>query len=212
MTIFEELSSEPLRAVMRLVVIVIAFTLHELGHAWVAVWQGDDLPRLEGRLTLNPVRHVDLLGLALIVVLGFGWAKPVLTRPERYRWGMWGNVLVSLAGIAMNLLLVILAGIVLRLVVQNGADDVSPLSTFLGLMISINVLLAVFNALPLPPLDGSHVLAALVPGRLGQALRAQLNQSWFVLLIALVVLREPISELIGAAQEAVFGIVLYGLR
>jgi Zn-dependent protease len=209
-------SSDPTRAILYLLSLVLAFTLHELGHAWVAVRQGDDTPLNEGRLTLNPLRHIDPVGMLLIVLIGFGWAKPVSTRPSRYRNGRLGEFLVSIAGVAANLLLALLALFALRflglgseggLLVGGGSAPDVVLQALYDLFL-VNVMLLVFNLLPFPPLDGSHALSALVPGPLGESLRYHANRTWYAALIAVVLLREQISWLFTTVAGWLAGLIL----
>lgn len=142
--------------------IMLALTVHEYAHGWVAYRLGDNTAQRAGRLTLNPVAHVDWLGLLLLFVAGFGWAKPVPVNPSNLR----GNVkhsmlLVALAGPLSNLILAIAAALILGLV--GLPSDFWLL--LLYQLIYINVVLAIFNLIPIPPLDGSKILAGLLPGR-----------------------------------------------
>ncbi|HEY3314341.1 MAG TPA: site-2 protease family protein [Bacillota bacterium] len=144
--------------------LLIAFSFHEYAHARAATALGDDTPRLAGRLTLDPMAHLDPIGILLLLVAGFGWAKPVPINPLRLRGNMRrSSMLVALAGPATNLVLAfvfyLLTGIVIRV-----APNLSPnVHDLLVLAAGLNVALAVFNLLPIPPLDGSWVLRALLP-------------------------------------------------
>jgi len=153
-------------------VILFALTVHEFCHAWVADLLGDDTAKRQGRLTLNPLAHLDVLGTILMFMVGFGWAKPVPVNPLNFknpRKGMW---LVAIAGPASNLLMAIVSGLVLRSGVLSivGLDTASSLTGMASTLIIIIILtlqfgiaLAVFNMIPLPPLDGSRVLYGLLP-------------------------------------------------
>ncbi len=144
----------------RVVVVVIAFPLHELGHAWMAYVLGDDLPRRQGRLTWDPRAHVDPWGALLLLLSGFGWARPVAFRPEVVRRRHpYGPLAVLLAGPAANLLLGILSAgfAALALHIQAG------LAVFLQRVALLNFVLVFFNLLPLPPLDGYQVVRELWP-------------------------------------------------
>ena len=142
---------------IRLLTLTIAFTVHELAHAVVAVSLGDETPRRAGRLTLNPIAHLDPLGTLFFLISGFGWAKPVPVNPYalRRRDGM---LWVSLAGPLSNLGLAVLGGVLYHLPFE-------ALWLRLGLreFVWLNLILLLFNLLPLPPLDGAKVLAELVP-------------------------------------------------
>ncbi|MDQ0285711.1 Zn-dependent protease [Desulfofundulus luciae] len=142
--------------------IVLGLTFHELAHGWVADRLGDPTARYQGRLTLNPLAHVDVIGLIMLFVVGFGWAKPVPVNPYNFRSDMrQGIMLVSLAGPAANMLLATAGAVALGL----GAWKLPYGQEIVLKIIHINVILAVFNLLPVPPLDGSKILAGLLPGR-----------------------------------------------
>lgn len=154
--------------ITRLLTLVIAFTVHEFAHAWSATQLGDDTPRLSGRLTLNPLAHLDPLGSLLLVVAGFGWAKPVPVNAYAVRSRTpAGMMLVSLAGPFSNLLLAILAALPLRAGWVSLSDSPSGLlptpGGFLLEFIYINLILLLFNLIPLAPLDGEKVVAFFLP-------------------------------------------------
>jgi Zn-dependent protease len=157
--------------ITRLITLVIAFTVHEYSHAWVATRLGDDTPRLSGRLTLNPLAHLDPLGSLLLVVAGFGWAKPVPVDPYAVRSRTpAGMMLVSAAGPFSNLLLAILAALPLRagLATTSGASSglLPSLGSFLLEFIYINLILLFFNMIPISPLDGEKVVSYFLPPNL----------------------------------------------
>lgn len=153
--------------ISRLITLVIALSFHEFAHAWTANFFGDDTPRMNGRLTLNPLAHLDPIGSLMLIVAGFGWAKPVpvntyaLQRRSRSAT-MW----VSVAGPLSNLLLAILAAIPLRLRLVPFAYSSGFFPSafdFLSTFIQINLLLMIFNLIPLAPLDGEKVAQYLFP-------------------------------------------------
>lgn len=139
--------------------VLVALVLHELAHGFVSYKLGDETPKREGRLTLNPMVHLDLFGTICLLFFHFGWAKPVQINPYNYKNKKLGTVLVSLAGPFTNFLIALLGMFLLRL----GSLLPTILVSFLYSLISINVGLGVFNLIPLPPLDGSKVLAAVLP-------------------------------------------------
>ncbi|WP_459911341.1 site-2 protease family protein [Desulfotomaculum defluvii] len=139
--------------------ILFALTLHEYAHAYTAYRLGDKTAYYEGRLTANPLKHLDPLGTLLLFIAGFGWAKPVPVNPFYFDDRKKGMMLVSLAGPMTNLLLAVIGSILLGLLTPTGG-----LAFMLSYFIYINVLLAVFNLIPIPPLDGSKILAGLLPG------------------------------------------------
>ena len=157
-------------------VILVSMTLHEAMHAFVGYWLGDDTAKEEGRLTLNPFKHIDPfltiilpLGLALVGAPVFGGAKPVPFRPDRVRGGDWGAALVALGGPLTNLLIAFIAFGVGAL---TGAFDTGGLfGQITTLFVSVNLGFFIFNMLPIPPLDGSRVLYALAPEFVRTAMR-----------------------------------------
>jgi Zn-dependent protease len=210
------LSSDPVLFVLLAVSLLAALTLHEFGHAYAADLQGDRLPRAMGRVSLNPVRHLDPLGTIFILLVGFGWGKPVEFRPEALSSRRFGAALVALAGPGMNLLLALAGAFLLRIVADPATEaavrgildgtffgqvNLSPLARFAFLFTSINVLLAVFNLIPLPPLDGSRLLTIFLPPN-KQKVVFWLDRWGFLVLIGLLVfggfaLLNPIFDAVG---------------
>ena len=167
---------QPFEVIILVAVLLMSVVVHEVAHAWQARREGDDTAERLGRITLNPLRHLDPLGSvilpAILAYTGgmiFGWAKPVPVNPLQYRQYVAGDIRVSMAGIVSNLVLATLATLASGVVVKvrsmvgsmGGATDVA-LMTF-TYAIYINLILAFFNLIPIPPLDGSHVLAHALP-------------------------------------------------
>jgi Zn-dependent protease len=152
--------------VARIFTLIIAFTIHELAHAWTAVELGDDTPRRMGRLTLNPLAHLDPLGSLMLIFAGFGWAKPVMTNPYNLRNGpRLGMAIVAAAGPFSNLAMALIAAIPFRLGLLNTDNRLLFwLAFFLDQFIFLNIILMLFNLLPIGPLDGSKVLRGFAPG------------------------------------------------
>lgn len=175
--------------------------MHEYAHALAADAQGDRLPRAMGRLTPNPLRHLDPLGTICLLVAGFGWGKPVEFRPSALRSRRFGAALVALAGPFMNLLLAFVGAFV---TVTLG-DPGGSLGLFLAFFVAINVLLAVFNLVPLPPLDGSRLLTIfLPPGR--QQIVYFLDRYGFLILLVLIFFfgaAESLRPVLDAVQRAI---------
>ena len=158
------LFNEPILFVSWLAAILVALTVHEFSHATVAKFFGDDTAESMGRISLNPFDHVDLLGLAMLVFIGFGWAKPVPVNPNNLKNARVSSALISLAGPLANLISVVAFGFVLAFVGPM-LGPANLLVNFLFLLVFINVILMVFNLIPIPPLDGSKVLFALLPDK-----------------------------------------------
>ncbi len=175
LTMFSLLFQEPLVFIVWLIAIITALSAHEFSHALTGTLLGDGTAKRLGRLTLNPLAHVDTLGFFSLVLVGFGWGKPVPYNPYNLRNQKWGPVAIALAGPAMNLVLATVFGLVLRAVLPHFSPD-NLLIQFLFLAVYLNVGLLLFNLIPIPPLDGSKVLLAL--------LRHPSTDHWRVLLEA----------------------------
>ncbi|HXX40495.1 MAG TPA: site-2 protease family protein [bacterium] len=156
------LATQPLTLVLMLGAVVVAATCHEFAHAYVADRLGDPTARLLGRLSLNPLKHLDLLGTLFFVLFGFGWAKPVPVNPANFQNPRQGMLQVAIAGPLANVTVAFLLGVLGRMVVPAGS---SLLLETLALVAWINVILAVFNLIPIPPLDGSRILEAVLPSQ-----------------------------------------------
>jgi Zn-dependent protease len=202
-----------LNLVIVLGVILVSMTLHEAMHAFVAYWLGDDTARREGRLTLNPIKHIDPfltiilpLGLALVGAPIFGGAKPVPFRPDQVKGGDWGAALVALGGPLTNLFIAFITfGIgVVSGIITTGGVEISLAGTIIMTMISVNLGFFVFNILPIPPLDGSRVLYALAPEFVRTGMRF-IEQYGIILVFGLVLLAGP---LLGAYMTEVINFFL----
>jgi Zn-dependent protease len=157
------LFNQPMLLLAWLAAILISMTVHEFAHAWMANIKGDKTAELAGRLTLNPLAHIDIMGLVLLVTLGFGWAKPVPFNPYNLQDPRKDSLLIALAGPASNLILATVAAIILRATITIGfIMDANLLFAFLLLLIIINLFLMFFNIIPIYPLDGSKVLDAIL--------------------------------------------------
>lgn len=164
--------------------LLLCFPVHELAHAVTADRLGDDTSRLLGRISLNPLRHLDPIGTLLFLVSGFGWAKPVPVNVSRLNGDRRVSfAIVALAGPLSNIALAALFGFVYRLV----GGDIRLIAFALTSAVLLNVYLAFFNLIPVPPLDGSRVLAAVLPPSADGILR-QIEQFGFVILIAVIYL------------------------
>jgi Zn-dependent protease len=175
------LLEQPLLFVLLSVPLLYSIVLHELAHGWVAARMGDPTAQRLGRLTLNPLKHLDPIGTLLLFVFGFGWAKPVPVDVRNFREPRKGFILVSAAGIVVNTMLAFLALLVLRL----AAPQSSALTAFLYILAQVNLTLAAFNLIPIPPLDGSKILMGFLSGRLLH-LMLHLERYGFIILIGLL--------------------------
>ena len=153
------LLDNPLAFLAYIIAITIAFTVHEFAHAFAADQLGDDTAKLMGRMTLNPLVHLDPLGTIFLLAFGFGWGKPVPINPNQLK-NRTDEIIVSLAGIFANLILAALFYLPIRF---NLVDTNSLITLILHFIVLINLYLAAFNILPIPPLDGSHVIDVFLP-------------------------------------------------
>jgi Zn-dependent protease len=195
-----------------LVSVLISITLHEAMHAFAGHWLGDDTARLEGRLTLNPIKHIDpFLTLALPMFLAlsglpiFGAAKPVPFNPNRVKYEEFGAALVGLAGPFTNLLLAIIGGGVISLI---GTSQGEPLAAALIIFVAVNIGFFVFNMIPFPPLDGSRLLYAVAPEPL-QKLMYQIETLGLAgLFLFMIVLFPAIQPILRMANETLLNLLI----
>ena len=167
------LYANPGIAVAWLVGILLSLTVHEFSHALIAKWRGDRTGEREGRLTLNPLAHLDLMGFIPLILFGFGWAKPVPYNPYNLKNPKWDSVAVALGGPAANLVLAILAAIMIQVLVRGQVfTGLNLLVVFLFLLILLNLSLLFFNLIPIHPLDGSKLFFALFDHPRHERLRA----------------------------------------
>ncbi len=166
-------------ALLMFFALALSFSVHEFMHAFVANALGDDIPRLQGRLTLNPVAHLDPMGTVLIILVGFGWGKPVMYNPNRlnrFKSPRVMNIMVHLAGVTGNFVLALLSGVIATLITclgrnvlaGSGAASIALSTIVLAFSYTqtFSLMLLAFNLLPIPPLDGFHVLEELLPYRI----------------------------------------------
>ncbi len=207
------LSLEPLQIASLIITLVLSLSIHEFAHAWTADQLGDDTPRLAGRLTLNPLAHLDLWGSLMFVIAGFGWAKPV---PVNYfalrRRTPAGFMLVALAGPFSNLLLAILASLPFRMGLFS-SGSIEPeiagiVAPFLLLFIFYNLILLFFNLLPIFPLDGEKIAAFFLPPG-GQDVLYRLRPFGPMILIGIILIGNVtgfnlFDLVIGAPADVIF--------
>ncbi|HGY10459.1 MAG TPA: site-2 protease family protein [Oceanithermus profundus] len=217
------LAQDPLAFVVLVTVLTFSLVLHELGHGYAAYLFGDDTAKRRGRLTLNPLSHLDPVGTLLLLFAGVGWAKPVPVDTSRLRPYRPGLLAVSLAGIVINLALAALFGVLLYALKETQPEAVyfalvegkatgwagllSLVAFYAGL---INLVLALFNLVPVPPLDGSRILMSLVPARF-HPLIWRLDRYalyTFLLIVADMQLHGPISRMLDWAQRLYFSAIL----
>ncbi len=188
--------------VVLIAVLIFSIMIHEIAHGLAALWQGDWTAQQAGRLTLNPLKHLDPWGSFIVplflIISGvgiiFGWAKPVPYNPYNLRDQKYGPALVGVAGPLSNLLLALFAGILMRLFLVMGVSSSAFIFIVLALFIQINILLMIFNLLPIPPLDGSKLLFTFLP--ISEHTKQLLEQYGFVFLLLFLYLFSGVFSVI----------------
>jgi Zn-dependent protease len=165
--------------------IFVGFSFHEFAHAWAAYLMGDDTAKKAGRLTVDPRAHIDLLGFIALLFAGFGWAKPVPIDPMSFKKRRLGTIIVSLAGPLMNLIIAFITLIVIYVVFNVFGYENDVVYNVIFSMFVVNIVLCVFNLIPIPPLDGSKILASFLPGHLETKLY-ELERYSYLILLALI--------------------------
>ena len=198
------LFSDPAAFVILSVLLLYSVIFHELAHGWVAYRMGDGTAKWLGRLTLNPIKHLDIIGTLMLLVFGFGWAKPVPINlenipPEKRRKGL---IFVSAAGITANIIFAFIALLLLRLISPEHSGMVEQI---LYLLARINIILAAFNLIPIPPLDGSKILMAFAPESVTRVLD-QIEPFGFFIIIGLLYLG-VLDPLINLFQYIILALI-----
>lgn len=205
---------EPFRILLIAIFLLIAFPVHEFSHAAAAYLQGDATAKMYGRLTLNPIVHFDPLGGLMVIVSAlfsgfiFGWAKPTPVNPANLRDRRNGEVWVALAGPASNLVMALLGAVVFRILLSVGTISTPELLyETVYFFVLFNVALAIFNLIPIPPLDGSTLLFRVLSPKQAWELRPMLAQYGFVILIVLILVgSRPLGAFIGNVADFLVGL------
>ena len=192
--------------------LVIALVIHEYAHAKAADVMGDFTPRMTGRLTLNPMAHIDPIGLIMLLVVRFGWAKPVMINARNFRNWRQGELLVAVAGPVANLIVAFISLLAMAVLFKLGMFS-EGVRLVLSMMVLFNINFAIFNMLPLPPLDGSKVLMVLLPGRLAYKLISLERYSFIILIFLmmtpfLTMILIPLQRLVLSVFNLIIGVII----
>ncbi|HEV8373191.1 MAG TPA: site-2 protease family protein [Actinomycetota bacterium] len=203
------LRDDPRVFVAFVIAVVLGITFHEFSHAAVATLQGDQTARSQGRLTLNPIAHLDPLGSIALILAGIGWGRPVPFNPMRLRSRRVGAALVGLAGPAANFVLALAAAIGVRVLFSTGtgAFEVNFSLILLDMLVTLNVVLGVFNLLPIPPLDGSRLLSIFLPPSRQNIVYFLDRYGIFLLLGLLILAPNLLTPLFRSITRALYGLV-----
>ncbi len=186
---FQLLTQSPLLILPWVVAVLLSIGWHEFAHALAGYWQGDDTAQRAGRLTANPLAHIDWMGFGLMLFIGFGWGKPTPFNPYNLKYKKWGSTLVAFAGPVSNFIMAAVAlGIYrgLGYTALGWTETSNLLEVFLLFMAELNIMLGVFNLIPIPPLDGSKFLYTLLgPNRQDLINRLETQGPWLLLILIL---------------------------
>ena len=197
--------------IVSLIILIMSAVIHELSHGYTAELLGDPTPRLQGRLTINPLKHLDLFGsiiVPLLLVIShtgfvFGWAKPVQWNPYNVKNKRWGELIIAIAGPLSNILIALIFGAIIRIFGLSLPESFIQISFY---VIAINIVLAVFNLIPVPPLDGSKVLFSLLPQKWIRMRLTLERYSIFFFLILVFVLWRFIAPIIPWIFKMITGV------
>lgn len=192
--------------------LIIALVIHEYAHAKAADVMGDFTPRMTGRLTLNPMAHIDPIGLIMLLVVRFGWAKPVMINARNFRNWRQGELLVAAAGPVANLIVAFISLLAMAVLFKLGMFS-EGVRLVLSMMVLFNINFAIFNMLPLPPLDGSKILMVLLPGRLAYKLMSLERYSFIILIFLmmtpfLTMILIPLQRLVLSVFNLIIGVII----
>lgn len=205
---------EATNSIFYILILIMSVVIHEVSHGFMAEYFGDDTARNAGRLTLNPIKHLDLFGsilLPAVLILSqtgflFGWAKPVPYNPNNLRDRKWGTIAVAAAGVLANFFIAILFGIIIRL---TSGMTLQPGFYFItSAIVIVNLALAIFNLVPIPPLDGSKILFSFLPERAFSFILAYEQYSLILLLIFIIFFSDYLYPILAFLFNLITGLLL----
>ena len=205
---FQLLTAQPLFVLPWVVAVLVSIGWHEFAHALAGYWQGDDTAQRAGRLTLNPLAHVDWMGLILLLLVGFGWGKPTPFNPYNLKLRKWGSTVVAFAGPVSNFIMLVVALTIYKLLGYTAltwSETSNLLEVFLLFMAELNLILGIFNLIPIPPLDGSKLLYTVLGSGRQQLIMQLERQGPWLLLILIFFGQGVLSWLMQMVFIAVYG-------
>ena len=198
--------------VFSILILIVSVIIHEVSHGYAAYYQGDNTAKFAGRLTLNPIKHLELFGSFVLPVISYltggfiiGWAKPVPFNPYAVRYDKWGVVLVAISGPLSNLLMAVVVGLYLRFVPISGVYG-----QFLLQFVVVNLAFFIFNMIPFPPLDGSRVLYAIAPAPVRDVMDKIENYGIVVVFVFILFLFPLITPFITASVQFLLNLIVGG--
>ena len=202
--LFGDVSLE--RLIAGIIALLVGLTFHEFSHALLADQLGDRRPRAMGRLTLNPIPHIDPIGAVMLLIAGFGWAKPVMVNPYALRNGPRGMAIVAAAGPIANIVVAIAFAVVFRVLDLVGVEHDFVVGLVANVVL-LNVLLALFNFIPIPPLDGYNVALAFLPPRTAMTFQRYAPYGMLVLLLLILLPNSPLGLLFDLVRAIARGLL-----
>jgi Zn-dependent protease len=201
-------------------ILLISLTVHEVSHGWVAYRMGDPTAKSHGRLSLNPLKQLDPIGTAMFIItylfwgVVFGWAKPIPISPYYFKNRQRGMAIVGAAGPASNFIMAVIFGLILRFagppLEEAGTSTAVVILNVLFMFVQINIVLGVFNLLPIPPLDGSRVVGAFLPRRAYEYWVAIDRYGFMIIIVLLIVLQGQVGRMLSGAFSGIWNLIFIG--
>ena len=197
--------------------VIVGISFHEFAHGWAALKMGDPTAKFQGRLTVNPAAHIDPVGLVALMFCGFGWGRPVEVNPGNFKNRRKGEIVVSLAGVVMNLIIAVVTGFIIKFILMAGGGSFAAsqlgdiIVTILVYVIQINLVLMIFNLIPVPPLDGFTVITEIFNLRFTNLYYTMVRYGYFILLALILfdVTAMIISPCVSFFMELIMNLIIY---